>query len=56
MKMVKCPECGGAGQYEIEQRFQGEVFLTPVTCPSCGGTKQISWAHFCSRFRKPRKR
>lgn len=54
MKLVKCPECNGEGQYEIEQHYQGEVYLTPVTCPYCGGEKRITWSHFCSNFRKPK--
>ena len=56
MRIVKCPECEGIGEYNIEQYWQGKKYLTPVTCPSCNGKGKITWQHFCNRFRKQRNR
>lgn len=52
MKLVKCPECHGKGEYEVEEYFEGKLYLPVFTCSCCAGIGKISWSHFCTVFRK----
>lgn len=49
MKMVKCPNCQGKGEYEVIQIWDEEDIISPVKC-NCEGGK-ISWEEFCNVYR-----
>jgi DnaJ-class molecular chaperone len=50
MKMVKCPQCDGKGEYIAIQKWQGIEFDVPVKC-NCNNGK-ISWSEYCLLYRK----
>jgi DnaJ-class molecular chaperone len=38
---VKCPQCGGKGEYISIQKHQGLKFDVPVKCTYCDGTGKV---------------
>ena len=50
MKTVKCPQCNGNGEYNLQQ----QEFITPVKC-SCDNGK-ITWSEHCAKYRKVRNK
>lgn len=48
MKMVKCPQCNGKGEYDVEDK-RGNY---PVKCTYCDGSGKIEKAATYSGIRK----
>ncbi len=40
-RVITCPECGGAGEVDIDTSHHGSPTLERVTCHECKGLKRI---------------
>ena len=41
MKLVKCPQCNGKGEYNSIQKYQEIEFDVPVKCDYCDGAGKV---------------